>query len=169
MELNAFGGNWSSVRIESVDGIICSYIVNNQIIRLMYIKDKVKWCPAVRIPESERHTSVRFLFLGIVDCVDTDQVWWYIRDVKRCLLVSHYHMNSYEQRTMLQIRFILNYRKQESVWIRNQHLIISILRKRLEAVIPSLERGKCDWGVKRKLSGMTSSCTIACRSRCRPW
>jgi hypothetical protein len=41
VELNALGGNWSPVRIESVDGIICSYIVNNQIIRFKYVKDKV--------------------------------------------------------------------------------------------------------------------------------
>ena len=31
-------------------------------------------------PESECHTSVQVLFLGNVNRVDAEQMWWYIRD-----------------------------------------------------------------------------------------
>lgn len=39
MELNVLHGNRSLVGIESVDGVICSYILNNQITRFMYVRD----------------------------------------------------------------------------------------------------------------------------------
>jgi hypothetical protein len=36
--------------------------------------------PSSTNPESECHTSVQVLFLGIVTSVDAEQMWWSIRD-----------------------------------------------------------------------------------------
>ena len=44
----------------------------------MYAKDKVGWY--TQEYESGIHTSVQALFLGTVNCVDAEQMWWYIRD-----------------------------------------------------------------------------------------
>jgi hypothetical protein len=70
VESNTLDSNWSPVGIESVDGVICSFVLFKQSDFSVYVC-KGRY-PAVRIPESECHISIRFLFLGIVN--------WYIRD-----------------------------------------------------------------------------------------
>jgi hypothetical protein len=52
--------------------------------------------PSSMNPESECHTSVQVLFLGIVNCVDAEQMWWCIRD--GILKKTGIGMTSYEAR-----------------------------------------------------------------------